>query len=107
MSNYKLHVFKPYEHGDITGRYRFVILDDDNTSGYPSNFVCILPKKIHVSSKPSAIFVQKFGLDKNFAVKLIEEALGKEQDKHVIAELQKHLNILNSNKEVTIGVLER
>ncbi len=98
MPNYKLQVFKPYEKGDNSGKYRLALIDSNKSSGYPSNFVCILPKRIFDKGKPQSMFARKFGDNSvKSAIALLEEAIKRESDKQTKAELQKRRITLTSN----------
>jgi hypothetical protein len=97
LPDYKLQIFKPYEKGDWRGRYRLIVIDPNNRTGYPANYVCVLPKKLYDKGKPLSLFVKKFGNKSlNYAVELINEAIKHEQNTQNKAELQKRLDILTS-----------
>ncbi len=98
MPNYKLQVFKPYEVGDVSGKYRFAVIDPNNGFGYPANFVCMLPRKIYDKGKPLSVFAKMFGKDSvDYAVELLTEAIKRERDGQTRDELQKRLNSLASD----------
>jgi hypothetical protein len=97
MQRFELQVFKPYEKGDSKGKYRLAVIDPNKISGYPANFVCLLPRKIYDVSKPLSLFAKKFGGNSvNYAVELLEEAIRREKDVQAKAELQKRLKTLKA-----------
>ena len=107
MPAYVLQVFKPFENGDVRGRYHLVIIDPTNAFGYPANFVCLLPRNIYEKGKPLSLFAKKFGNNSiNYAIELLGEAIKHEQDKQTKAELQKRLSRLinDSNSNINLKV---
>ena len=97
MSEYRLHVCKPYEMGDWRGEYRFVVVDQKCVRGFPANFICLLPKRIYDKGKPLSVFGRIFGDNSyNYAVKLLLDALHDEKDKEVKFQLKKRLNMITS-----------
>jgi hypothetical protein len=97
MSNYQLQVFRPFEKGDCSGSYRFVVVDPSKS--YPANFVCLLPKKIYDFGKPLSVFGKIFG-DKSseYAIALLRDAVKQETDEKVKIELEKRLETFESKK---------
>lgn len=99
MSSYKLHIFKPFEKGSVGGKYRLAVIDPYNSQGYPSNFVCVLPKKIYDKGKPMTLFAKMFGPNSvEYAIELLKAAIPLEQDQRAKAELQKRLRGFNAQK---------
>jgi len=79
-------------------RFRFAIVNLDREGSYPSNFVCMLPIHIIPGGKPSN-FAQIFG-DKSLelARRLLKEALKKERDSEVKAEIERRIELLEPDK---------
>lgn len=99
MSEYRLKVFEPTGKNDWTRRYRFAVVDPNNFKGYPSNFVCVLPRKIFESGKPVTEFAKLFGKKSpELAIELLKEALKQEKDEKVKIELEKRLKTLALTK---------
>lgn len=99
MSSYKLHIFKPFEKGSVRGKYRLAVIDPYNSQGYPSNFVCVLPKKIYDKGKPKTLFAKIFGPNSvSYAIELLNEAIPLEKDPRTKAELQKRLRGLMTQR---------
>jgi hypothetical protein len=98
---YKVQVFKPYENGNNSGKYRLAVVDPDQALKYPANFVCILPKSLHEKNKSPSNFERKFG-ERNieFAIELLKDAINLEKDTRTNAELQKRLNILEMERKL-------
>jgi hypothetical protein len=95
MSEYSLHVCKPFEMGDWRGQYRFVVVDQKCVRGFPANFICMLPKRIYDKGKPPSVFGRIFGDNSyNYAVKLLLEALQNEKDDEVKFQLKKRLRLI-------------
>jgi hypothetical protein len=95
MSEYRLQViFETIQKNVWTRRYRFAVIDQKKHK-YPANFVCIFPKRIFDSGKPSSAFGRKFGKNSSeFAIGLLKDALMQEKDEKVKIELEKRLNAL-------------
>jgi hypothetical protein len=100
MSEYRLQVvFEPFEKNSWSRRYRFAVIDPNNFRGYPSNFVCLLPKKIVDPGKPLSMFGRIFGVKSSeFAIGLLKEALNLEKDEKIKTELQKRLKLLEIDR---------
>ncbi len=76
-------------------RFRFAVVDLDKPSGYPSNFICMLPAHFGGKGESRSVFTQIFG-DKSLeqAKALLSQALKTEQDSEVKAEIERRLNLL-------------
>ncbi len=75
-------------------RYRFVIVDMEKKSDYPSNFLCMLPVRISSEGKLSA-FVNLFGDESHvLAKRLLTGALRKEQNSEIKEEIERRLSLL-------------
>ncbi|MGO8805493.1 MAG: hypothetical protein ACLQO7_02665 [Candidatus Bathyarchaeia archaeon] len=96
VSDYQLQVvFEPNYKNAWSRRYRFAVIDPHKLSGYPANFVCILPKKIFDSGKPLSEFGRIFGQKSSeLAIDLLKDALKQENDEKVKVELKKRLEAL-------------
>jgi hypothetical protein len=98
MSDFKLQVCKPFENGDWKGIYRFMVINPNDHRGYPANYVCMLPQKIYDKGKPLSVFARKFGESSiEVAVKLLKEAITREQDTEAITALEKRLKNFTSS----------
>jgi hypothetical protein len=104
MSDYRLQVFfEPSEKSAWSRRYRFAVIDPNKLKGYPSNFVCVLPKKIVDPGKPLSEFGRIFGeKSAEFAIELLREALEQQKDEKVKTELEKRLKLLKLERPVLI-----
>jgi hypothetical protein len=71
-------------------RFSFAVIDLDKAEVYPLNFVCMLPMQLSSDRKTESAFVKVFG-DKRVEVaqKLLLEALGRENDHEVKAEIER------------------
>jgi hypothetical protein len=59
----------------------FAVLDLDKAEEYPSNFVCLLPKKLENGCKTNSNFLDIFGNESSqIAIKLLTNALRSEND---------------------------
>jgi hypothetical protein len=79
--------------------YRFAVVDSSKSQKYPSNFVCLLPKKLEDSSE----FVKMFG-DKSWeqAQQLLRDSIKKERCGEVKAELEHRLKMLELKRNFQI-----
>ena len=84
-------------------RFRFAVVDLDKSKGYPSNFVCMLPTQISGKTRLESTFMRVFGEDSlEQARALLVEALEREEDIDVKAEIEKRLKILESERVIQI-----
>jgi hypothetical protein len=94
--NIRLQVFKhDTDNNDYLQRsFRFAVVDFSKSQSYPSNFVCMLPVQLG-AGKPGSVFLQVFG-DKSLeqAKALLKEALERENDSDVKAEIERRLKLL-------------
>lgn len=93
----KLQAFEYYaDNGDNYARksFRFAVVDFSKSKSYPTNFVCMLPINL-VAAKSNSVFLQLFG-DKSLeqAKALLKEALDREDDVEIKAELVRRLKLL-------------
>jgi len=98
--NIGLQVFR-YEtvnSGNLQKSFRFAVVDFSKSKGYPSNFVCMLPLQLG-ATKSNSIFLQVFG-DQSLeqAKALLKDALERENDSDVKAEIQRRLKLLELKK---------
>jgi formylmethanofuran dehydrogenase subunit E len=79
--------------------YRFAVVDPNKSHSYPSNFVCMLPKKLEEGSE----FVKMFG-EKSVeqAQQLLKDSIKKERTAEVKTELQKRLKLLELKQNIEI-----
>ena len=82
-------------------RFSFAVIDLDKAETYPLNFVCMLPMKLSADVETESAFVKVFG-DKRVEVaqKLLLEALGRENDHEVKAEIERRLKLLEPKPDV-------
>lgn len=84
-------------------RFRFVVVDLEKSKGYPSNFVCMLPLQISGKSKLDSSFMHIFGDNSVQQAKaLLVEALKREDDPEVKAEIEKRLKLLEPEADIEI-----
>jgi hypothetical protein len=76
--------------------YRFAVVDTGKPSGYPANFVCMLPKKFEENTE----FVRMFG-DRSVeqAQRLLTDSLKREPSSEVKAELTRRLRLLEPKQD--------
>ena len=87
----------------VTKRFRFAVVDLDKSKSYPSNFVCMLPTQISGKTRLESIFMRFFGDDSlEQARALLVEALEREEDIDVKAEIEKRLKILEYERVIQI-----
>jgi hypothetical protein len=98
----RLLKFKTEPNGDsnvLQCNYRFAVVDSTKTSGYPSNFVCMLPMKIGEGST----FVKMFGAKSlEQAQLLLKDSLKRESDSEVKVELERRLKLLEPKENSPI-----
>jgi len=74
--------------------FRFAVVDYSRSDSYPSNFVCMLPKKIAKGQKLN-VFEKMFGDDSLArASALLKDSLKHERDSSVKAEITRRLELL-------------
>jgi hypothetical protein len=77
--------------------YRFAVVDTEKSSKYPENFVCLLPTSIEKGNQSR--FSKLFGKESaEKAENLLVEALRKEDEAEVRAEIKKRLSCINPKK---------
>jgi hypothetical protein len=76
----------------------FAVMDLDKATGYPANFICVLPKQIGEEGDCQNIFSSIFGKEsQRTAEKLLTDALKVELDPEVALEIEKRLKLLQFN----------
>jgi hypothetical protein len=94
----KLQVFKhDASDGNLSRTYRFAVVDNNCSKSYPANFVCMLPLKVDQSKgKIGNVFGELFG-DKglDLAMYLLKDALKRENDGQVKAEIERRLRLID------------
>ena len=94
--DFRLQAFKrdPQE-GKLNGTVCFAVVDLNKSKSYPSNFVCMLPLKMQ-KGKIANVFGELFG-DKSLdvAMGLLKDALKRENDFEVKAELERRLKLID------------
>ncbi len=83
--------------------FTFAVLDLDKSKSYPQNFVCILPKRVTPEGKTQNTFYRIFG-EKSVAEakNLLINALKRENDSEVRAEIERRLELLEPKKEMVV-----
>lgn len=77
-----------------------MVINPNDQRGYPANYVCMLPQKIYDKGKPLSVFAKKFGDSSiEVAVKLLNEAITREQDAEIRGALEKRLKNFTSPPE--------
>jgi len=96
--NIRLQVFKCETDNNnyLQKSFRFAVVDFSKSQSYPLNFVCMLPLRLG-AAKQDSIFLQVFG-DKSLeqAKILLKEALDRENDSDVKAEIERRLKLLDN-----------
>ena len=102
---FKLRIFK---RDYVRGRYaqshlRFVVLDSNKSTSYPSNFVSMLPMRIDSDGKIPSVFTKLFG-NKSLKIArgLLTVSLKKEHDSEIKAEIERRLNLLEPDPVIHI-----
>ncbi len=77
---------------------RFAVIDLNKSKSYPENFVSVLPMRIDSKGKLPSTFTKFFG-NKSLetARRLLTKALKKEADSEIKAEIERRLNLLETN----------
>jgi len=91
----RLRITKSQSYGRcLQDTFRFAVVDYSKSESYPSNFVCMLPKKITKGKNLNA-FEKTFGEDSLAkASLLLKNSLKHEQDSNVKAEINRRLELL-------------
>ena len=92
-----LHITKNYNIKDHLkpSHIRIAVLDQDISDKYPTNYVCILPRRLNPTAKNPNKFQKKFkDQSKKIMKKLLNQAL-KTDDPDIKKEIRKRLQILN------------
>ena len=91
----RLRITKSSSYGRcLQDTFRFAVVDYSKSESYPSNFVCMLPKKITKGKNLNA-FEKTFGEDSLAkASLLLKNSLKQEQDSNVKAEINRRLDLL-------------
>lgn len=95
--NPQLYIVKSKGSRDYSLRraIRFAIVDSDTAKTYPSNFICMLPQHVNMSSEDTSVFAKIFGEARlELAKKLLNEALEMENDEEIRREIQDRLKML-------------
>ena len=92
----RLQVFEYYGDNDncLRKSFRFAVVDFSKSKSYPQNFVCVLPVQLGKGKSDSA-FLKVFK-DKSLeqAKALLKDALEREDDSEVKAEIERRLMLL-------------
>jgi hypothetical protein len=103
--DFKLKIFKrEYTNDNLAWTHlRFAVVDLKKSEDYPSNFVSMLPMRIDSAGKIPSTFTKFFG-NKSLetAIRLLTEALKKEDDSEIKAEIERRLNLLEPNPTIQI-----
>jgi hypothetical protein len=95
-----LQVFEYYEDNNNYPQrsFRFIVVDLSKSKSYPQNFVCVLPLKLGKGKSDSA-FLKVFK-DKSLeqAKALLKDALEREDDSEVKAEIERRLMLHEPKK---------
>jgi hypothetical protein len=103
--DFKLKIFKRDYTNDHAAwnHLRFAVVDLNTSENYPSNFVSMLPMRIDSDGKIQSTFTKFFGTKSlETARKLLAEALKKEDDSEIKAEIERRLNLLEPNPAIQI-----
>jgi hypothetical protein len=98
----RLSIFKRKELKDCPRRYyiRFAVVDIERSRGYPTNFVCILPKNIKRKKGYQTRFERKFKESSvKLAKKLLKHSLKAEEDWKVKQEIRERLELLKQRPQ--------
>lgn len=96
----KLLIHKRKNKRDLISRkytkpINFAVMDMDKATGYPANFICVLPKQMDETGNYRNIFSSIFGKEsQKTAEKLLTEALRLENDPEITLEIEKRLKLL-------------
>jgi hypothetical protein len=95
--NTQLYIVKGKSSRDYYARrsIRFAIVDADTKKTYPSNFICMLPQHVNMTSDDSSVFSKTFSGDRvELAKNLLTAALEVESDLEIKKEIQDRLKML-------------
>jgi hypothetical protein len=102
---FELRIFKgDYGRGRYSKRHlRFVVLDSNKSTSYPSNFISMLPMRIDSDGKIPSVFTELFGNNSlKIAKGLLTVCLKKEHDSEIKAEIERRLNLLEPNPVIHV-----
>ena len=102
---FELRVFEvDYGRGNYAwNRFRFAVVDANNSKGYPANFVSMLPIRIDSDGKTPSAFTKLFGNESlKIARGLLTRSLKKEQGSAIKAEIVRRLRLLEPNPVIQI-----
>jgi hypothetical protein len=84
---------------EIGRYYRFAVIDEEKSSDYPSNFVCLLPTVINNDEKTQNVFSKIFGIkSQEQAELLLTKALKNESERVVKDEIKRRLALIAPQK---------
>ncbi len=87
-----------FKHYSVHRQLRFAIVNLEKPGNYPSNFVCMLPLHIYRSIGDS-LFARTFGGQcSDLAKELLTDALKKERDPDIKAEIERRLELIVPRK---------
>ena len=103
--NLKLRIFRRdyVNNPSAWNHLRFAVVDVNKSRSYPENFVSMLPMRIDSEGKTPSVFT-KFFENESLATarELLTEALKKEDDSEIKAEITRRLKLLDPNHIVYI-----
>ena len=86
---------KPSKDSSDRKNVYFAIIDQDKTTSYPRNFLCVLPKHMNASSVDTSVFTKIFKEQRiDVAKKLLTKALQTEDDPRIKKEISNRLKQL-------------
>jgi hypothetical protein len=103
--NLKLRIFRRdyVNNPSAWNHLRFAVVDVNKSRSYPENFVSMLPMRIDSEGKTPSVFTKFFGNESlATARELLTEALKKEDDSEIKAEITRRLKLLDPNHIVYI-----
>ena len=105
--NLRLHVSRLYHFTDYSqGRHiRFLVIDLDQSTEYPANYVCMLPLDPRPNADGTArnIFSKLFGNDSlELAKRLLTQALATETDAEIKAAIERRLALLEPKPVIQV-----
>jgi formylmethanofuran dehydrogenase subunit E len=93
-----LHITKNYNTREYLkpSNIRFAVIDTDRSKNYPTNYLCILPRKLNPNTKnPNKFQVMFKDQSKELTKKLLKKALRNTDDQDIKKEIQERLKILS------------
>jgi len=103
--NFKLRIFRKDYTNNLSAwnHLRFAVVDLSKSKSYPENFVSVLPMRIDSNGKMPSAFTKFFG-NKSLATarRLLTDALKKEDNSEIKAEITRRLNLLEPNPIIQI-----